>query len=201
MHVSLKAALPAGYDTTRGLRGLRVRDNPPISLRSLTQLVSWVIHANDMNTGHVYSSKVMLQLWGDGSWSFWGDVSDTSAVYGDNFAIGFVFQDGGYAGIKSGTLGGGLTRPPQHDHFSIVGRSEGLQRNYHQVIDGSVQFMLHRSDDLSQVFNDLVTDLKKVWQQIELWISYDSNGQGAQPSTYSPGGDPLPPGPEGGSQP
>ena len=90
-YVSLRASLPKGYDGSLGIRGLRVRDQPPISVRSMTMLIFKDRRPpSDLSTGHVYSNNVYLRVWGNGSWDFGGNLSDTSVVSGDNFAIGFV---------------------------------------------------------------------------------------------------------------
>jgi hypothetical protein len=160
MAVQLRSQLPADYDATKGLRGLRPKDQPPISVRSMTHLVSQVFTPNEnLSAGHVFSDHVVLTVFGDGNWIFEGNLSDTSVVFGDNYAIGFVFNGGGFAGIVTGSLGSDSTSPPQHKRFRVTHRSEVFQRNFEQLGKGIV-FRLHVSGDLGQVFDDLFTDLK-----------------------------------------
>ncbi|TXH01602.1 MAG: hypothetical protein E6P95_01490 [Candidatus Moraniibacteriota bacterium] len=178
MTTSLRKSLPVGYDPNKGIRGLRVRDPLPVSMRSMTNLVFFDRSGADMNTGHVYASRLHLRVWGDGGWWFAGHLDDTSVITGDNYAIGFSFEDGGYGAIKTGELGADATSTPQHVNFAIQGRSEELQRNFFQVLNGGVKFSLHISTDVSQAFSDLGDDLKWLGRQIELFFSYDSSATG-----------------------
>jgi hypothetical protein len=176
MTVSLISSLPADYDATKGLRGLRPQDQPPISVRSMTNLVSQVFTpTNDLNAGHVFSDHVVLTVFGNGAWVFRANMSDTSVLSGDNFAIGFVFTGGvGWAGIVTGSLGADATSTPQHKRVSVAGRSEVFQRNFHQLGNGIV-FKLHVSDDLTQVFDDIFTDLKNLGKEIEVIFTFNSD--------------------------
>jgi hypothetical protein len=183
---SLKAALPAGFDLTKGIKSLRVRDSPPVSIRSMTPLVSADRNSTDMNAGHVYATQVKLRVWGNGSWWFFGKLDDTSVVFGDNYAIGFSFEDSGFAGIKSGVLGADETSTPQHITFAIQGRSETLQRNYFQILAGGVKFRLYQSGDLEQALSDIGDDLKWLGKQIEVAFSADSSDQGPDDPTWPP---------------
>jgi hypothetical protein len=138
-----------------------------------------------MSTGHVYASRVRLRVWGDGSWWFAGQLDDTSVLFGDNYAIGFSFEDGGLAGVKTGELGADETSTPQHIKFAIQGRSEDLQRNFLQAIQAGVKFSLHRSADLDQAFSDLGDDLKWLGRKIKLLVHWDSQGQGSDGTDIS----------------
>jgi hypothetical protein len=158
---SLRANLPPGFDATHGVRSLRLRDQPPVSVLSMTARVFADRRPlQDLNTGNVYASRVLVRIWGNGSWWFGASMSDTSVIYGDNYAIGFSFEEGGYAGVQTGVLGADETSTHQHQRFAIAGYDEGLQRDYLKVLQGGCKFRLHRSDDLSQAFSDLGDDLK-----------------------------------------
>ena len=181
MTTSLKANLPAGYDPRQGIRGLRIHDAQPISVRSMTALVSADRAPNDFSAGHVYASQVKLRVFGDGHWWFSAHLDDTSVLAGDNYAVGFSFEQQGFAGGKSGELGANSTSTPQHIHFAIQGRDERLQRNFFQILAGGLKFRLHQSTDATGVFNDLGDDLKWLGKQIEFAFSADSGDQGPNP--------------------
>jgi hypothetical protein len=151
----------------------------------MTDLVIADFRPIDMNTGHVYASRMLLSVWGDGNWSFSGNLDDTSVLYGDNYAIGFSFKDGDLAGVKTGELGADETSTPQHIKFGIHGRSEDLQRNFLQAIQGGVKFSLHRSADVAQAFSDLGDDLKWLGRQIKFLFHWDSQGQGSDGTNIS----------------
>jgi hypothetical protein len=148
----------------------------------MTKLVFGDRQSSDMHTGNVYATHIWLRIWGNGEWWFGGQLDDTSVLYGDNYAIGFSFEDGGYAGIKTGQLGADETSTPQHVKFRIEGRNEGLQRNYFQVLQGDIKFRLYRSGEPGQIFSDIGDDLKWLGRNIELMFSVEASDQGGDGS-------------------
>jgi hypothetical protein len=188
MTTSLKENLPAGFNPRMGIRGLRVRDALPVSLRSMTSLASKLYAPADFHAGHVYASQVKLAVYGDGHWWFTAHLDDTSVLAGDNYAIGFSFEDSGVAGVKTGELGASATSTPQHIHFAIQGRSDPLQRNYLQCIAGGLKFRLHQSTDAAGVFADIGDDLKWLGSHLKFSGSAESGHQGPDPP-IDPGND------------
>ena len=59
----------------------------------MTELARTTYTPTDMHTGNVYASQLKLAVYGNGYWWWTGDLDDTSEVFGDNFAIGFSFED------------------------------------------------------------------------------------------------------------
>lgn len=190
---SILESLPPDFDPSLGIRNLRLRDTNPISTKSMTTLDYMDFTSADLHAGHVYATNIRLRLWGSGNWWFTARLSDTSVVFGDNYAIGFSFADGNRAGGKAGELGADLTRQHQHITVAIEGRSEYLQRNYLQVAAGGVKFSLHQSDDLGQVFSNLLDDLKWLGSQLKVMVYYDSDSTGpdapSEPTGSYPPGD------------
>jgi hypothetical protein len=180
---SLKANLPPGYDSRRGIRSLRAHSHAPISVLSMTGHVFTDRQPlQDLNTGNVYASRVLVRIWGNGSWWFGAWMSDTSVIYGDNYAIGFSFEEGGYAAVHTGVLGADETSTHQHQRFAIGGYNAGLQRDYPEVIRGGCKFRLHRSGDLDQALSDLGDDLKWIGRHSPKFEkSYDSTYGGSDP--------------------
>lgn len=188
MTTSLKNNLPVGHNPQSGVRSLRVRDALPVSLRSMTTLASTSYTPVDFSNKRVHASQVKLAVYGDGHWWFTAHLDDTSVVAGDNYAIGFSFEDSGVAGVKRGELGAGATSKPQHIRFAIQGRSDLLQRNYLQCIAGGIKFRLRQSTDAAGVFADIGDDLKWLGRQIEISISTQSGDPGPDPP-IDPGND------------
>jgi hypothetical protein len=73
----------------------------------MTRLVWHDFRLHDLHVGHVYATNLFLRVGGDGSWWFAGSLEDKSVVYGDNYGIGFTFED--LVGPSTGKLGADLT--------------------------------------------------------------------------------------------
>jgi hypothetical protein len=188
MTTSLMKSLPAGYIPRSGVRGLRLRDVQPVSVRSMTELARTTYTPTDMHTGNVYASQLKLAVYGNGYWWWTGNLDDTSEVFGDNFAIGFSFEDSGVAVVKTGELGASATSTPQHIHFALQGRSDTLQPNYLQCVAGGLKFKLYVSDDVAGLFADIGDDLKWLGRQLTFSASYNSGSTGWDPPS-DPGDD------------
>jgi hypothetical protein len=173
MSTSLQENLPIGLNRTLGIRNIRLRDAAPISVRSMTKLAVTVYAPKDFSTGNVYASHVRLAVYGNGQWFFTAQLNDTSVLFGDNYAIGFSFEDSGVAGLKTGELGADETSTPQHVKFDIKGRSDLLQRNYPECIAHRVKFRLARSTDAAGALADIGDDLK--WLGRNIWLGVSSS--------------------------
>jgi hypothetical protein len=110
--------------------------------------VEWITIApdNPLGTDKVKVVICELKISNRGDWSFHAKLKDTSTLYGDSYALGFVFDGVGIAYKESGSLGAHgddaideWWRSGSHPWFrECWGRAKNTRVTFHLKVKGSI---------------------------------------------------------------
>ncbi|MBD2328090.1 hypothetical protein [Alkalinema sp. FACHB-956] len=122
---------------------------------SLTRLSAGKV---DFNGGGILAKS-------DGTWQFWGSLYDNSTLYGDKWALGFVFDSTGHGAIARGELGAQLTGGARNGTFDISGQDPWISANWESVALSTVYTTLHVQDDWGGLIETVAGFLSKYGPQ------------------------------------
>ena len=150
---------------------------------SQVQTTNWAF--NDFNAGHIAVHAQQLTFSSNGAWNWKAALHDDSTFYGDNYAIGFAFNNLGHGEATSGSLGASLSGPSADGSVNMGGMDAWLASNYAAAVNAGATCRLKVSGDVGQLLSGIVDDLEQIAG--DAWKAL-SNGTDSGDNGGDPGG-------------